>query len=101
MRRIALALIVLAAPAAISPAIAQSPAQRQAQQELERDQRRDRVTDVARDLEAGGARSTAGVVDDMNRERPTVAPTSRDAETSTPRVRAGTTLPLLSDNPQR
>ncbi|MFH5925280.1 hypothetical protein [Roseomonas xinghualingensis] len=100
MRRTALALAILAVPA-IMPALAQSPAQRQAQQKVERDQQRDRVAEAARNLETGGAATTPALVDDMNRERPTLEPDRPQVPANNPRARAQTTLPLLSDNPQR
>ena len=100
MRRTLLALAVLAAPIATGSAHAASPAQREAQQQVERDQRQDRVAEVARDLERGGA-STPGVVDDMNRTRPTLEPGRIETRGANPQQPAGTNMPLLSDNPQR
>jgi len=56
---------------------------------------------MARNLETGNATSTPALVDDMNRERPALAPDRAQAPTNNPRARAQTTIPLLSDNPQR
>ncbi|MBB5693681.1 hypothetical protein [Muricoccus pecuniae] len=104
MRRFALALAILAAPAAIlaapAPASAQSPAQREAARQVDQDQRQDRVADVARDLETGGAGAPA-LVDDMNRQRTTMTPDRVVPRAVAPSAPGATSVPLLSDNPQR
>ena len=100
MHRIALALAILAAPAALAPAMAASPAQREAARQVEQDQNQDRVADVARDLRTGGAGAPA-LVDDMNRQRPTMTPDRADTRTVSPSATGATGIPLLSDNPQR
>ncbi|MBP0492733.1 hypothetical protein [Roseomonas indoligenes] len=100
MRRTLLVLTVLSMPLVTGAAQAASPAQEQAQRQVESDQRQDRVTEVARDLERGGP-STPGVVDDMNRTRPTLEPGRIESRNASPQQPGGTNLPLLSDNPQR
>ncbi|WP_338662507.1 hypothetical protein VQH23_20415 [Pararoseomonas sp. SCSIO 73927] len=104
MRRTTLALALLAlplaAPLAAGTARAASPAQAEAQRQVERDQRQDRVAEVARDLERGGP-GVPGVVDDMNRTRPTLEPGRIESRNTSPQQPGGTNLPLLSDNPQR
>jgi hypothetical protein len=101
MRRFAPALFLLPALLATVPAHAQSPAQRQAQQQVARDQRSDRVADAERDLATGGTAGSSAVVDDLNGQRPTLSPERVDNRPTSPRAPAETTIPLLSDNPQR
>ncbi|HEY8612403.1 MAG TPA: hypothetical protein VIL69_14065 [Roseomonas sp.] len=101
MHRIAFALAALALPAITGSAMAQSPAQREAAQQVEQDQRRDRVTDAARDLQTGGNAGSTAVVDDMNRQRPTMTPDRADPRAVSPAAPGATNIPLLSDNPQR
>ncbi|MCR0981264.1 hypothetical protein [Roseomonas populi] len=100
MHRSLIALAVLSMPLAAGPALAASPAQAEARRQVEQDQRQDRVAEVARDLERGGA-GAPGLVDDMNRTRPTLAPGRIETRNASPEQPAGTNLPLLSDNPQR
>ncbi|MBP0446008.1 hypothetical protein J8J14_14620 [Roseomonas sp. SSH11] len=100
MRPVVLVLSLLAAPAALVPAMAASPAQREAARQVEQDQRQDRVADVARDLETGGA-GTPALVDDMNRQRTTLTPDRVVPRAVAPNAPGATSIPLLSDNPQR
>lgn len=99
MRRLALSLVLVAAPVALAGA--QSPAQREAQQQVARDQAEDRVDDAARELSAGGRVGSPPLLEDLNRDRLTPTP----ERLSTPGISARTvpeaSLPLLSDNPQR
>jgi hypothetical protein len=99
MRRLALALMLLAP--AVSPVLAQSAAQQRAADELQRGIARDRVSDAARDLETGGRPAAPALVDDMNRDRPTLAPERRDSPAVSPRSTPEAAVPLLGDNVQR
>ncbi|WP_424139327.1 hypothetical protein [Roseomonas chloroacetimidivorans] len=102
MRPIALALALLAAPIALTPARAESPAQRAAKQQVERDQRQDRVADAARDLQTGGSVTAPPLVGDMDRQGTNLAHRETDQPVrNNPRAPAQTVIPLLSDNPQR
>ena len=107
MHRAALFLALIAAPLAAtavlptSPARAQSAAQAEAARQVERDQRQDRVSDAARDLETGGPGGTRALVDDLNRQRPSLPTDRTDTRTTSPLAPAETAIPLLSDNPQR
>lgn len=99
MHRLALAALI--ATTALAPAFAQSPAQRQAQEEVARDQARDRVGDIARDAETGSRGGSPALVDDMNRDRPGLTPERLSTPGITSRSSPESTVPLLSDNPQR
>jgi len=101
MHRIAVALAapLAALGLAASPVLAASPAQLDAQRQLERGESQDRVADVAREMERGVP--APALVDDMNRQRPTVAPDGMVSRPATPREPNATNLPLLGDNVQR
>ena len=99
MRRLVLSLILATAPAALVQA--QSPAQREAQQQVERDQAEDRVDDAARGLATGGRVGGPPLVEDLNRDRPTLTPERLSTPGITSRTTPESNIPLLSDNPQR
>ena len=99
MRRLVLSVILAAAPLAL--AHAQSPAQREAQRQVARDQAEDRVDDAARELATGGRTSGPPLVEDLNRDRPTLTPERLSTPGVTSRTVPESNVPLLSDNPQR
>jgi hypothetical protein len=104
MHRTALVLAAsLAAVAVLSvaPAHAQNAAQAEAARQVDQDQRQDRITDAARDLESGGPGGTRALVDDLNRQRPSLPTDRTDTRSASPLAPAETAVPLLSDNPQR